>query len=106
MKYAIIEASGRQFWIEERQFYDFNRLSYADPGDRIRFKRVLLFKDGDSIEIGTPCVTNAVIEATVMRHLKGKKIIIFKRKPKKNSGSKNGHRQPLTRVMINSIQLT
>nr|YP_009296818.1 ribosomal protein L21 [Bangiopsis subsimplex]AOM66161.1 ribosomal protein L21 [Bangiopsis subsimplex]ARO90479.1 50S ribosomal protein L21 [Bangiopsis subsimplex] len=104
MKYAIIEAAGKQFWIELGRFYDLNRLA-VKPGDKILFKRVLLVKDGDYIEIGQPCVENISVKATVVRHLKGKKIIVFKRKPKKNTSSKNGHKQPLTRVMIDEINM-
>lgn len=104
MKYAIIEAAGKQFWIEPGRFYDLNRLA-LDPGDTIQFKRVLFVKNGDSIQIGQPCITNASVNATVVRHLKGKKIIVFKRRPKKNTSSKNGHRQSLTRVMVNKIEV-
>lgn len=104
MKYAIIEAAGRQFWIEPGRFYDLNRLP-VQPGDKIQFKRILLAKDGDSIQVGQPCVDNVSVKATVIRHLKGRKIIVFKRRPKKNTSSKNGHRQPLTRVMINEIHM-
>nr|YP_010336472.1 ribosomal protein L21 [Goniotrichopsis reniformis]UNJ14878.1 ribosomal protein L21 [Goniotrichopsis reniformis] len=104
MKYAIIEAAGKQFWIEAGRFYDLNRLS-LDPGDRIEFKRVLLVKDGELLQIGQPCIEKASVNATVVRHFKGKKIIVFKRRPKKNTSSKNGHRQPLTRVMINEINI-
>nr|YP_010336668.1 ribosomal protein L21 [Rhodospora sordida]UNJ15074.1 ribosomal protein L21 [Rhodospora sordida] len=103
MKYAIIEAAGKQFWIEPGRFYDLNRLA-VQPGDKIHFRRVLLIKDGEAIQIGQPCINDAFVDATVIRHLKGKKIIVFKRRPKKNSGSKNGHRQPLTRIMINEIK--
>lgn len=105
MKYAIIEAGGKQYWIEQNRFYDFNHLE-VDPGDTIQFKRILLVKDGDSLKIGKPCLTDIQVNATVVRHLRGKKIIVFKRKPKKNTNSKNGHRQPLTRVIINEIKST
>nr|YP_010336866.1 ribosomal protein L21 [Stylonema alsidii]UNJ15272.1 ribosomal protein L21 [Stylonema alsidii] len=104
MKYAIIEAAGKQFWIEPGRFYDLNRLA-VEPGDKIQFKRVLLVKNGESIQIGQPCVNEASVNATVVRHLKGKKIIVFKRRPKKNTSSKNGHRQPLTRIMIDDINV-
>nr|YP_010338629.1 ribosomal protein L21 [Rhodaphanes brevistipitata]UNJ18579.1 ribosomal protein L21 [Rhodaphanes brevistipitata] len=103
MKYAIIEAAGKQFWVEPGNFYDMNRIA-VEPGNIIQFKRVLLIKDENSTQIGKPCVLNAFVNATVVRHLKGKKIIVFKRRPKKNTSSKNGHRQPLTRIMVNEIK--
>ena len=104
MKYAIIEAAGKQFWVEPGRFYDLNRLALS-PGDSIKFNRVLLVKDGESLQIGKPCLLNASVNATVVRQLKGRKIIVFKRRPKKNTSSKNGHRQPLTRILIDKIKI-
>nr|YP_010338002.1 ribosomal protein L21 [Timspurckia oligopyrenoides]UNJ17587.1 ribosomal protein L21 [Timspurckia oligopyrenoides] len=104
MSYAIIQASGKQLWVEPGLFYDVDRIK-ADPGDSIFFERILLVNDKDKIYIGKPCVDAAKVKAVVLRHLKGKKIIVYKMKPKKGTRLKQGHRQELTRLMIESIFL-
>ena len=102
MTYAIIEAGGKQIWIQPGKFYDLNYIK-AEPGDIIKLNRVLLVNTTDGVSVGRPCVKSAVIKAKVLKHLKGKKIIVFKMKAKKNSKSKNGHRQLLTRLLIEEI---
>nr|YP_010338197.1 ribosomal protein L21 [Erythrolobus coxiae]UNJ17782.1 ribosomal protein L21 [Erythrolobus coxiae] len=104
MIYAIVEASGKQLWIEPGQFYDINKI-HAEPGDKIVFKRVLLINDNNEVHIGKPCIEEAQINATILRHLRGKKLIVYKMKPKKGTRLKKGHRQELTRLMIDSIEL-
>lgn len=102
MKYAIIEASGKQIWIEVGKFYDFNYIP-GEPGDLIKLKRVLIFNKEGNVKIGNPCLDNVVIKAKILRHTKGKKIRVFKVKPKKNNKSRQGHRQKLTRLFIKEI---
>nr|QCI05524.1 ribosomal protein L21 [Crouania attenuata] len=102
MTYAIIEAGGKQIWIQLGQFYDINYI-HGDPGDSIYFNRVLFLKDKDDIQIGMPCLQKVKIKAKILRHFKGRKIIVFKMKPKKNMRSKSGHRQKLTRLLIEEI---
>nr|ARO91174.1 50S ribosomal protein L21 [Flintiella sanguinaria] len=104
MSYAIIEASGKQLWVTPGSFYDLNRIN-AEPGDTVFFERVLLVNDENNIHIGKPCIEAAKIQATVLRHLRGKKVIVYKMKPKKGIRLKKGHRQELTRLMINYIQI-
>jgi large subunit ribosomal protein L21 len=104
MTYAIIEASGKQLWIELGCFYDLNKIE-AEPGDSVFFERVLLINETNQLHIGTPCILNAKIHATILRHLRGKKVIVYKMKPKKGTRIKKGHRQDLTRLFINSIHL-
>nr|YP_010330130.1 ribosomal protein L21 [Porphyridium aerugineum]UNJ17846.1 ribosomal protein L21 [Porphyridium aerugineum] len=104
MTYAIIEASGKQLWVEPGSFYDLNKIE-ADPGDSVFFERVLLINDLNEIHIGKPCIADAKIQATVLRHLRGKKVIVYKMRPKKGTRIKKGHRQELTRLVIKSINI-
>ena len=102
MKYAIAEISGRQFWIEEGKYYDFNRIP-TGLGKRITLNRVLLVNDGESILIGQPYLESVKIKGKVLEHFRGKKQIIYKMRPKKKTRKKQGHRQELTRVFIEDI---
>lgn len=102
MLYAIIEASGKQLWVEPGKFYDVNYIG-GQPGDIIQFNRVLLKHDKSEIKIGHPCIESSHVKATILKHIKGHKITVFKMKPKKNQKVKQGHRQTLTRLLIHSI---
>jgi len=102
MTYAIVEASGKQLLIEEGKFYDLNYIP-GQPGDIIHFNRVLFFSDHQKIKIGIPCLRSIVIQAKILKHFKSRKITIFKIKPKKNYSRKQGHRQKLTRLLVESI---
>ncbi|ASN78683.1 ribosomal protein L21 (chloroplast) [Porphyra umbilicalis] len=102
MTYAIIEASGKQLWIEEGRYYDLNHIP-VEPGQSIILGKVLLLNKDGHISLGHPCIQGAAIKATVVRHLRGKKLTVFKMKPKKKMRLKKGHRQELTRLMIDSI---
>ena len=102
MTYAIIEAGGKQIWIKPGEFYDINHIN-AEPGDTIKLNRILLTNIENRITIGNPCIKSAVIQAKVLKHLKNKKIIVFKMKAKKNVKTKKGHRQNLTRILIEKI---
>nr|YP_009027493.1 50S ribosomal protein L21 [Neoporphyra perforata]AGQ17047.1 50S ribosomal protein L21 [Neoporphyra perforata]AHB34987.1 50S ribosomal protein L21 [Neoporphyra perforata]AHB35196.1 50S ribosomal protein L21 [Neoporphyra perforata]AIA19358.1 50S ribosomal protein L21 [Neoporphyra perforata]AIA19567.1 50S ribosomal protein L21 [Neoporphyra perforata] len=102
MTYAIIEASGKQIWVEEGRYYDLNHIP-VDPGKSIILGKVLLLNQNGEVTLGHPCIEGVTIKATVMRHLRGKKLTVFKMKPKKKMRLKKGHRQELTRLMIDSI---
>ncbi len=104
MVYAIIEASGTQLKVEPGRFYDINRLA-VDEDASITIDKVLLVNDGDDTSIGQPLVDGASVTGTVVRHLRGKKVIVYKMKPKKKTRKKRGHRQELTRLMIDSINI-
>ena len=104
MAYAIIEASGTQLRVEPGRFYDINRLA-VDEDASITIDKVLLVNDDDGTSIGQPLVEGASVSGTVMRHLRGKKVIVYKMKPKKKTRKKRGHRQELTRLMIDSINV-
>ena len=102
--YAIAETSGQQFWFEVNKYYDIDRLNAKDK-DKITLEKVLLFKDKDSITIGKPYIKDAKIELEVVSHKRGKKILVYKMRPKKKTRRKMGHRQELTRVMVKSIKI-
>jgi large subunit ribosomal protein L21 len=104
MTYAIIEASGKQFRVEPGRFYDVDRLAVEVDGT-VTIDRVLFVENDGEISVGQPTVAGATVEGTVLRHMRGKKIIVYKMQPKKKTRKKRGHRQELTRLMINSISL-
>lgn len=102
MKYAIVEISGRQFWIEKGKYYDFNRIP-TELGKQIMLNRVLLLNDEGEILIGKPYLETVKIKGKILEHLRGKKTIVYKMRPKKKTRKKQGHRQELTRVFIEDI---
>lgn len=104
MNYAIVEVSGKQFWVEPGKFYDFNHLN-LNPGANISLVRVLLVSTEGNITVGQPCLSNASVDATVLGHIRSKKVTVYKMRPKKKTRKKQGHRDNLTRVIINNICL-
>lgn len=104
MAYAIIETGGKQLRVEPGRFYDVERLP-VDVDGTVTLEQVLFVENDGEISVGQPLVTGATIEATVLRHLRGRKIIVYKMRPKKKTRKKQGHRQELTRLLINSISL-
>ncbi len=104
MTYAIIETGGKQLRVEPGRFYDIELLP-SSPDETVTIESVLLVQHNGEITIGQPLVEGATVEGTVMRHLRGRKVIVYKMKPKKKTRKKRGHRQEITRLMINSISL-
>ena len=102
MTYAVVDVGSNQILIEPGKFYDVNYIC-ANPGDLVNFKRVLLLSEANNYIVGKPCIDNVLVKATVLKHLQGKKINVFKVKPKKNNRVTKGYRQKLTRVFVNSI---
>jgi large subunit ribosomal protein L21 len=104
MSYAIIETGGKQLRVEPGRFYDIDLLP-VEPDSSHTIDKVLLIVHDNEITVGQPFVEGATVEGTVMRHLRGRKVIVYKMKPKKKTRKKRGHRQELTRFMIDSISL-
>lgn len=102
MKYAIVEISGRQFWIETGKYYDFNRIS-TELGKYVIFNRVLLINNDGKVSIGKPYVESVKVKGKILEHFREKKKIVYKMRPKKKSRKKQGHRQLFTRVLIEDI---
>ena len=99
--YAIVEIAGQQFKVAKDQKVFVHRLQ-NEEGSKVSFDNVLLLDDG-KITIGAPAIKGAVITAKVLNHLKGDKVIVFKKKRRKGYRVKNGHRQFLTEIQIESI---
>lgn len=104
MSYAIIETGGKQVRVEPGRFYDIELLA-VEPEESITINNVLLVQHDGEVTIGQPYVEGATVEGTVMRHFRGRKVIVYKMKPKKKTRKKRGHRQEITRLMINSISM-
>jgi len=104
MKYAIVEISGRQFWIETGKYYDLNRIP-TELGKEITLNRVLLLNNEGEILVGQPYLDKVKVKGKILEHLRGKKKIVYKMRPKKKTRKKQGHRQELTRVLIEDISI-
>ena len=100
--YAIVEIAGQQFKVEKDQKIFVHRLK-AEEGSEVKFDRVMLVDDNGSVKVGTPTVDGAEVSATVLSHLKGDKVLVFKKKRRKGYQTLNGHRQYLTSIQINGI---
>ena len=100
--YAIVEIAGQQFKVEKDQKVFVHRLS-TEEGKKVSFDNVLLIGDGKNITLGAPAIDGAQVGAKVLSHLKGDKVIVFKKKRRKGYRVKNGHRQALTEIVIESI---
>jgi large subunit ribosomal protein L21 len=101
--FAIVSIAGQQFKVEEGQEIFVHRLA-ANEGDPLTIADVHLVDRGDNVSIGTPNVPGASIQASVISHLKGDKVIVFKKKRRKGYRKKNGHRQSFTKIKIESIK--
>jgi len=100
--YAIVEASGQQFWLQPNRYLDLDRLA-AEVDSTVTLDTVLLIKDGSGTTLGQPYVQGASVELKVLAHRRGPKVLVYKMRPKKKTRRKNGHRQELTRVLVQSI---
>ncbi|MHA7841971.1 MAG: 50S ribosomal protein L21 [Winogradskyella sp.] len=100
--YAIVEIAGHQFKVEKDQKVFVNRLS-TEEGKKVDFDNVLLIGDGNNVTLGAPAIDGAQVSAKVLKHLKGDKVIVFKKKRRKGYRVKNGHRQALTEIVIEGI---
>ena len=100
--YAIVEIAGQQFKVEKDQKVFVHRLA-TEEGKQVSFDNVLLLADGDKVTVGAPAINGAQVGAKVLKHLKGDKVIVFKKKRRKGYRVKNGHRQSLTEIVIESI---
>lgn len=100
--YALIETGGKQYRVQKDDVLFIEKLN-AQEGETVTFEKILLVnKDGETV-VGKPVVQGAKVTAKVLAHGRGKKITVFKYKPKKNYKKKQGHRQPFTKVQIESI---
>lgn len=100
--YAIVEIAGQQFKVAKDQKVFVHRLA-EDEGSKVNFDHVLLLDNDGKVEVGAPAIKGAQVSAKVLRHLKGDKVIVFKKKRRKGYKKKNGHRQYLSEIQIESI---
>ena len=103
MMYAIIETGGKQYRVQEGDVLKVEKLEAAE-GEVVNLDKVLVLNKDTGITVGSPLVAGAKVVAQVLEHGRGKKIIVFKYKPKKNYRRKQGHRQPFTKMRIEKIE--
>ena len=101
--YAIIESCGKQYKVAEGDVVFFEKLD-TEAGKKVNFDKVILVSDDKEVQVGNPYVKGIKVEGKVVSHGKHKKIIVFKMKAKKNERTKQGHRQPYTKVEITAIK--
>lgn len=104
MKYAIVEISGRQFWVEKGKYYNLNRIP-TELGKEIILNRILLLNNGNEVLVGKPYLDSVTVKGRILEHLQDRKKIVYKMRPKKKTRKKQGHRQQLTRVLIEEITI-
>lgn len=102
--YAIVEIAGQQFKVSKDQKVYVHRLA-AEEGTNVTFDRVFLVDNEGTITLGAPAITGASVGAKVLKHLQGDKVIVFKKKRRKGYKKKNGHRQALTQIVIEGINI-
>ena len=102
--YAIVEIAGQQFKVEKDRRVYVQRLK-AEEGAQVKFDSVMLVDNDGDVKVGTPTVSGASVTATVLQHLKGDKVLVFKKKRRKGYQKLNGHRQCLTSIKIDNITL-
>jgi len=100
--YAIVDIAGQQFKVEKDNFVYTHRLE-GEEGSSVEFDRVLLTDNDGNVSVGTPTVKGAKVTGKIVSHLQDDKVIVFKKKRRKGYRKKNGHRQALTKVLIESI---
>jgi large subunit ribosomal protein L21 len=101
--YAIVEVAGKQYKVEEGRYLDVDLLGLAE-GEDFTIDEVLLLGEGMKIEVGSPSIEGASVEAKVLKNVKDKKVIVYKQRPKKGYRLKQGHRQKYSRILIKKIQ--
>jgi large subunit ribosomal protein L21 len=103
--YAIVEIAGQQFKVSKDQKVYVHRLT-NEEGSKVSFDKVLLLDDNGNVTLGAPAIEGASVEATVLKHFKGDKVIVFKKKRRKGYKKRNGHRQYLTQILVEGISAT
>ena len=101
--YAIVDIAGQQFKVEKDQQVYVHRLENKE-GSKVEFDNVLLIDNDGKIKVGAPAISGAKVTAKVVSHLKGDKVVVFKKKRRKGYRVKNGHRQSLTEILIQKIE--
>jgi|SRR5690606_7932951 len=100
--YAIVEIAGKQFKVTKDQFV-YAPLMAGEEGASVEFDKVLLLGDNDTVDVGVPAIKGATVSGKILEHVKGDKVIVFKKKRRKGYKKKNGHRQDFTKILIEGI---
>ena len=103
MSFAVIQTGGKQYKVKSGEILKIEKLSDSKPDTKIEFKEILAYGDNKMIEIGTPKIDGAKVEANLVKNGKNRTILIFKKRRRKNSRRKNGHRQEFSLIKINKI---
>jgi len=103
MSYAVIQTGGKQYKVKAGEILKIEKLEESKPDTKIEFKEILAYGDNKNIELGSPVVNGAKVEANLIENSKNRTILIFKKRRRKNSKRKNGHRQQYSLIKINKI---
>jgi len=103
MSYAVIQTGGKQYKVKSGEILKIEKLSDSKPDTKIEFKEILAYGDNKIIEVGTPTIKGAKVEANLIKNGKNRTILIFKKRRRHNSRRKNGHRQEYSMIKINKI---
>ena len=103
MSFAVIQTGGKQYKVKAGEILKVEKLEDSKPETKIEFKEILAYGDDKSIELGEPIITGAKVEADLIKNAKNRTILIFKKRRRKNSRRKNGHRQEFSLIKINKI---
>ena len=103
MSFAVIQTGGKQYKVKSGEIIKIERLENSKPESKIEFKEILAYGDEKNIEIGEPTISGAKVEADLLKNGKNKTVLIFKKRRRKNSRKKNGHRQQFSLIRINKI---
>ena len=103
MSYAVIQTGGKQYKVKSGEILKIEKLPDSKPETKIEFKEILAYGDDKLIEIGTPIVQGAKVEANLIKNSKNRTVLIFKKRRRQNSRRKNGHRQEFSMIRINKI---
>ncbi len=104
MAYAVIATGGKQYRVEPGRFFDVEKVAAEEQASFTLDQVLLLVSDTGEVTVGRPLVEGAVVQTTVLQHGKGRKVVIYKMRPKKHYRRKKGHRQPFTRLMVETIE--
>ena len=103
MSFAVIQTGGKQYKVKASDILKIEKLKNSKPESKIEFNEVLAYGDDKNIEVGSPLVKGAKVEAELLKNGKNKTILVFKKRRRKNSRRKNGHRQQFSLIRINKI---
>ena len=103
MSYAVIQTGGKQYKVSAGEIIKIEKLSDSNPDTKVEFKEILAYGDDKNIELGEPTVNGAKVEAELLKNSKERTVLIFKKRRRKNSRRKNGHRQQFSLIRINKI---